>query len=167
MTAAPQGLHPAEFPLVRHGNHYDDFAVGQQFEHHWGRTISDGDALLFATLTLAYNPNYLNAEHARSQGHRDLVVSPMLVLCTVVGLSVEDLSEAGGPFLGLDDVQFHRPVHPGSTLTAFSEVVEMRRSNRHPTAGIVTWRTEGRDENGELVVELRRTNLIFDEGTLL
>ena len=36
-----------------------------------------------------------------------VVINPMLVLCTVVGLSVEDLSEAGGPFLGVDELTFH------------------------------------------------------------
>ena len=41
-----------------------------------------------------------------------------VVLCTVVGLSVEDLSEAGGPFLGVNDCSFHQPVHPGQPLLA-------------------------------------------------
>ena len=41
-----------------------------------------------------------------------MVVDPLLVLCTVIGLSVEDLSEAGGPFLGVEDVEFLRPVYP-------------------------------------------------------
>ena len=50
------------------------------------------------------------------------VINPFLVLCTVVGLSVEDLSEAGGPFLGIDELTFHRPVYPGDTLTARSDV---------------------------------------------
>ena len=40
-------------------------------------------------------------------------LNPFLVLCTVVGLSVEDLSEAGGPFLGIDELTFHRARLPG------------------------------------------------------
>ena len=111
------------FPLVRKGNSFEDFTVGQELVHHWGRTITAGDNALFSTAMCNWNPMHLNAEYARAHGHPDVVVNPMLVLCTTVGLSVEDLSEAGGPFLGMEDVVFHRPVHPGDTITARSTVV--------------------------------------------
>jgi itaconyl-CoA hydratase len=151
---------PRSFPLMAKGRHYEDFAVGQVFVHHWGRTLTDGDNALFSTATCNWNPMHLNAEYARSHGHPDVVVNPMLVLCTVVGLSVEDLSEAGGAFLGLEDCCFHRPVHPGDTLTATSVVVEARESASRPDAGVVTWRTEGRNQRDEVVVEYVRTNLV-------
>ena len=77
------------------------FEEGQIFEHHWGRTLNVGDASLFSTVALRFTPLYWNAEYARAHGHPGVVVDPLLVLCTVVGLSVEDLSEAGGPFLGV------------------------------------------------------------------
>ena len=89
----------------------------------------------------------------------------MLVLCTVVGLSVEDLSEAGGPFLGVDECAFHRPVYPGDTLSASSTVVSARESESRPQFGIVTWRTEGRNQRGELVVDYRRSNLVAKART--
>jgi itaconyl-CoA hydratase len=92
-------------------------------------------------------------------------VHPMLVLCTVVGLSVEDLSEAGGPFLGVDDCTFHRPVHPGDTVTARSTVVDARPSGSRPGTGIVTWHTEGRNQRGEVVVDFSRTNLVAMRGS--
>lgn len=148
------------FPSVRRGHQYEDFTVGQVLEHHWGRTITDGDNALFTTAMCNWNPMHTNAEYARAHGHPDVVVNPMLVLCTVVGLSVEDLSEAGGPFLGVDAGTFHRPVHPGDTLTARSSVVETRTSNSRPGTGIVTWHTEGRNQRDELVVDFHRTNLV-------
>ena len=151
---------PAEFPLVHKGHLFEDFTEGQVFEHHWGRTITDGDNAVFSTATCNWNPMHLNAEYARSHGHPDVVVNPMLVLCTVLGLSVEDLSEAGGPFLGVDQCRFAAPVHPGDTLTARSLVVEKRESTSRPAFGIVTWRTEGYNQRGEVVVEYRRTNLV-------
>ncbi len=103
---------------------------------------------------------YLNAEFAKAHGHPDMVVNPMLVLCTVVGLSVEDLSEIGGPFLGMENVKFHRAVHPGDTLTANSSVLKARESQTQRHNGIVTWHTEAYNQNGELVVEYQRTNLV-------
>jgi acyl dehydratase len=153
-------VNPAGFPLRERGRQFEDFEVGQRFAHHWGRTLNHGDATLFATLTLAYNPLYFNTVHARDAGHPDLVIHPLLALCTVVGLSVEDLSEAGGPFLGIDELTFHRPVYPGDTLTAWSTVIDRRESQGRPGDGIVTWHTEGRNQRDELVLEFRRTNLV-------
>ena len=118
----------SSFPIRRRGHLFEAFEVGRVFEHHWGKTVTAGDNSLFSSVTHAYNPIYLNAERARADGHPDVVGSPMLVLCVVVGLSVEDLSEAGGPFLGIDALTFHRPVYPGDTLTARSTVIEARTS---------------------------------------
>ncbi|MET8977929.1 MaoC family dehydratase [Streptomyces sp. NPDC004539] len=160
MNSHEQVLEPSAFPVRTRGRQYEDFQVGQRLDHHWGRTLSAGDATLFATATLAYNPLYFNAEHAREEGHPDLVVHPLLALCTVVGLSVEDLSEAGGPFLGIDDLTFHRAVHPGDTLSSASTVLAKRPSGSQPGFGIVTWRTEGRDQHGDLVVAFTRSNLV-------
>lgn len=151
---------PTGFRLLRKGNSFEEFTPGRAFAHHWGRTLTEGDNTLFTTVTLAYNPLYFNSEYARAEGHPSVVINPMLVLCTVVGLSVEDLSEAGGPFLGVDVLTFHRPVYPGDTLTAHSTVVAARESDSRPEFGIVTWRTEGRNQRGEVVVDYRRSNLV-------
>ena len=150
----------AAFTLVPKGHAFEDFHEGQVFPHHWGRTLTAGDNALFTTATLAFNPLYLNAEYARAYGHPDVVVNPLLVLCTAVGLSVEDLSEAGGPFLGLGKVEFLRPVHPGDTLRAQSTVLSARVSDSRPGFGIVSWRTEAENQRGELVLRYERTNLV-------
>jgi itaconyl-CoA hydratase len=150
----------AAFPLVARGRAFEDFTAGQVLVHHWGRTLTAGDNALFCAATCHWSPMYLNAEYARAHGHPDVVVNPMLVLCTAVGLSVEDLSEAGGPFLAVEDCTFHRPLYPGDTVTARSTVIEARPSASRPGAGVVTWRTEARDQRGELVLDFRRTNLV-------
>jgi acyl dehydratase len=148
------------FPLAAKGHQFEDFTEGQAFEHHWGRTLTEGDNTLFATLALRYTPLYTNAEYARAHGHPGMVVDPLLVLCTIVGLSVEDLSEGGGPFLGVEDVEFVSPVYAGDTLTARSVVVSKRESESRPQFGIVTWESEGRNQRGEVVVRYRRSNLV-------
>ena len=142
------------------GNRYEDFAVGRRFAHHWGRTINSGDNSLFTTLTLHYNPLYTNLEYARAHGHPDVVVNPMLVFTTVFGLSVEDLSEGGGAFLGIEALTFHAPVYPGDTLTAQSAVVDRRDSSGNKGMGVVTWHTEGFNQRGARVIDFKRTNLI-------
>ncbi|MGD6741831.1 MaoC family dehydratase [Streptomyces sp. BH106] len=138
---------------------FEDFTVGQRFEHHWGRTLTEADNTVMSTLTLAFNPVYFNRETALATGHAGSVVNPMFLLMTTVGLSVEDLSESGGAFLGIDELTFHRPVLVGETLTAVSTVLATRRSDSRPGMGIVTWHTEGYVD-GEPVIDFRRTNLI-------
>lgn len=155
------------------GHLYDDFEVGQTFSHHWGRTLNEGDNSLFSTLTLSFNPLYFNAPYARAHGHPQIVVNPMLVFLTVFGLSVEDLSEAGGLFLGVDELTFHHRVYPGDTLIARSTVLEKRESQSRPGSGIVTWHTEGfllassraSAGDGQRVVEFRRSNLVPKRST--
>lgn len=142
------------------GNLYEDFTIGRRFEHHWGRTINHGDNSLFTTLTLHFNPLYTNREFAGAHGHPDVVVNPMLVFTTVFGLSVEDLSEGGGAFLGVEALTFHAPVYPGDTLTARSTVVDRRDSASNREMGIVTWHTEGFNQKGARVIDFRRTNLV-------
>jgi itaconyl-CoA hydratase len=148
------------FPLRPRGNRFEDFAEGQVFEHHWGRTLTESDNVLFATTTLAYCPLYTNADYARRHDHPTTPLHPLLVLCTVLGLSVEDLSEAGGPFLGMEKVRFHRPLYPGDTIEARSRVIAKRTSDSRPAFGIVTWHTEAFDQEGRLVVDYERSNLV-------
>ena len=155
--------------IPRGDNRYENFQLGQVFQHHWGRTLNEGDNTLFTTLTLSFNPLYFNAPYAHAHGHRQTVINPMLVFLTVFGLSVEDLSEAGGLFLGVDQLTFHRAVYPGQTVIARSTVMEKRDSQSRPELGIVTWHTEGflfdrKADEGPLIVDFRRSNLIPKRG---
>ncbi len=146
--------------LLPKGNHYALFEIGQVYEHHWGRTINAGDNSQFTTLTLSYNPLYFNVEYARANGHPGIVVNPLLVFNTVFGMTVEDLSEGGGPFLGVDMLTYHAPVYEGDTLTARSTVTDKRLSEKMKGFGIVTWHSEGFNQRKQLVVDYHRTNLV-------
>ena len=153
--------------LARKGNQFEDFTEGQVYQHHWGRTITPADNTWFSTQTLAFNPLYFNEPYAQSQGHSKMVVNPMLVFNTTFGLSVEDLSEGGGLFLGVDDCEYIIDVHVGDTITAKSTVLGKRISKSNKTAGIVTWLTSGYNQEGIKVIEFKRTNFVRfrDPGT--
>lgn len=142
------------------GRLFEDFTVGEVRTHHWGRTLCESDTLLFTTLTLSYNPLYSNREYAKALGHPDLVVNPLLVFNTVLGLSVEDNSEIGGPFVGVGQLTWRRPVYPGDTLSARSTTRAARVSESNPANGVVTWWTEGLNQHGEVVVDFERSNLV-------
>jgi itaconyl-CoA hydratase len=141
-------------------NHYEDFEVGRTFNHHWGKTITETEAIMFATENLLHEPALFNRPYAQHLGYRDVPVSSFLVYALILGLSVEDLSEAGGPFLGSDDVIFHSPVFPGDTLFASSRVLSRRLSTSRRGFGVVEWHTVGSNQNGAEVVSFRRSNLV-------
>jgi len=146
--------------LVRKGHGFEDMLEGREFSHHWGRTLTAGDNADFTTRTLSFCPLYFNQPYARSLGHADLQVNPLLVFTTVYGLSVEDLSEAGGQLLAIDDCEFLHPVHVGDTLTARSRVERARASDDQPEFGIVTWHTEGYNQEGYKVISFSHTSLV-------
>ena len=118
------------------------------------------ESTLFSTLTLHFNPHYFNAAYARAHGHPGIVVNPLLVFTTVFGLTVEDLSEGGGPFLGVNELTYHQPVYPGDSLRAESVVLDRRVSDSHKGFGIVTWHTKGFNQREELAIDFKRTNLV-------
>lgn len=148
-------------PVRSKGRVFEDMRVGDRFDHHWGRTVTETDVVLFSSLTLSYHPATFNAAYAEATG-MSAVVPAALVFGIVFGLSVEDLSERGGAFLGVDVLSYHRPVRVGETLTSHSEVLDVRASSSRPTQGIVTWRTTGRvvSPDAEPVITFTRTNLI-------
>jgi itaconyl-CoA hydratase len=152
-------------PAVK-GNQFEDFTVDQELTHHWGRTLTESDNVVFCAATCNWHPMYTNVEFARARGLSGTPLHPMLVLCTVVGLSVEDLSEFGGPFLGIEDCTFRTPVYPGDTLTAHSQVLDKRTSESRPGVGIVTWHSEGRNQHGDVVVDFTRSNLVQSRSAL-
>lgn len=145
---------------VPKGNRYEDFEPGRVFPHHWGRTLSEAESTQFSTLTLHFNPLYFNAAYAQAHGHPGLVANPLLVFTTVFGLTVEDLSEGGGPFLGVNELTYHRAVYPGDTLRAESTVLDRRPSGSQKGFGIVSWHTRGFNQRDELVIDFKRTNLV-------
>ncbi len=146
-------------------NAYEDMPLGKTFQHHWGRTLHASDNVIFCSETGQYNPIYFNAEYARSLGYKDIPVHPLFVFNVVGGMTVEDLSEGGGLFLGIDRLNNLKAVYPGDTLTSSSEIVERRLSKSRSGWGIITWRTRGHNQRDELVIEFDKTNMVRCSNT--
>ncbi|HPF22431.1 MAG TPA: MaoC family dehydratase [Hyphomonas sp.] len=142
------------------GKIFEEFEVGETINHHWGRTITEADAIGFSSLTMSYNPMYFNIECAVEHGHPGLVVNPHLAFNIVLGLSVEDCSEGvAGPFLSVLDLTYHQPVYVGDTLTARSTTVSKRVTDGDQNKGVITWYTEGYNQRAEKVIDFHRSNL--------
>ena len=144
---------------IERGHYFEDFEVGHLFQHHWGRTVTEGDNAFFTSVTMNFNPAYFNREYARSLGYEGVIVNHLLVMNVVFGLSVEDLSERAIAHLGYEKLKYLAPVYPGDTLTSESLVLDKRDTSR-PDRGVVKFRTSGYNQRGEKVLEYERPVLI-------
>jgi itaconyl-CoA hydratase len=143
------------------GRFLEDFAVGDVYRSHLGRTITETDNIWFSCLTMNTNQAHFNAVHAeRTEFVQPLVVST-LTLAVVVGLSVRDTSENAMANLGWGDIKLPKPVFAGDTLWAESEVLAVRESGSRPSAGIVSIRTRGVNQRGEVVIEFTRSFMVY------
>src|SRR5665213_3958003 len=146
------------------GRSFEDFEVGDVYEHRPGKTITEADNHLFTLLTLNTHPLHFDAEFAAaSEFKRNLVVSTY-TLALLIGMSVSDVSQKAIANLGMDEVRFTAPVFAGDTLYAESEVLAKRASKSRPGQGIVTVRTMGKNQRGEVVCAFRRDMLIPARG---
>jgi len=146
------------------GRYFEDFEVGDVYEHRPGRTITETDNTWFTLLTMNTHPLHFDQEYAKaSEFGRTLVASPLTV-ALMVGMSVSDVSQKAIANLGWRDIRLTHPVYPGDTLYAESEVLEKRESKSRPEAGVVTVRTVGRNQEGILVCTFDRTILVAKRG---
>ena len=146
------------------GRHYEDFTVGDTYEHRPGRTISETDNTWFTLLTMNTHPMHFDAEYAKaSEFGRCIVCSPFTV-ALMVGMSVTDVSQKAIANLGWNDIRMTHPLFAGDTLTAESVVLAKRESASRPTAGIVTVKTTGFNQHGVVVCTFTRTMLVAKTG---
>ena len=146
------------------GRSYEDFAVGDVYEHRPGRTITQADNTWFTLLTMNTHPLHFDEEYAKAtEFGRCLVASPLTV-AILVGMSVTDVSQKAIANLGWREIRLPAPVFAGDTLYAESEVLEKRESKSRPEAGLVTVRTTGRNQGGTIVCTFERTILVARRG---
>jgi len=151
----------AAAPKVWRGRFYEDFDVGDVFRSRFGRTITETDNVWFTCLTMNTNQVHFNVPHAkRTQFERPLVNSTF-TLALVTGMTVPDTSENGTANLSWTDIKLPRPVFAGDTLWAESEITDKRESRTKPNVGIVSMRSRGINQRGEVVIEFKRTFMVY------
>jgi len=148
------------------GRYYDEFQVGAIYQHWPGRTITEHDNTWFALLSMNQHPLFIDEHYARTQPLGRRPVIDTLVFSLAVGMSVADTSGKTIANLGYESVVFERPLFPGDSLYAESEVVSLRESASKPNRGIVTIETRGFNQNRERVIVLRRAFLAPKRGDL-
>ena len=144
------------------GRFYEDFVVGDIYQHPIGRTISEADSTWFTQLTCNTNQNHFNAHFAQSNpitGGR-VIVNSGLTVALVLGLSVLDMSQNAVANLGWTNIVLTHPVFVGDTIYAESVCTDMRESSSRPGMGIVSMDTRGLNQEGQVIVTWSRSVMI-------
>lgn len=140
------------------GKYYEDLEIGARYRHANGRTITEADNVLFSVLTMNPQPLHLNEDFAAQTqfGHR--IVNGIFTMGLIVGLSVADLTDGTiVANLSYERVAHPRPVFHGDTIYVETEVLDKRESQSNPDRGIVKLKQIGRNQRGEIVIELERS----------
>lgn len=145
---------------------FQEFSLGQAFEHEIRRTVTESDNVWFCGATC--NPAAIHIDHAYCEGTefgRPLMNS-VFSLGLVIGLSVQDTTLGTTVAnLGMTDVRFPQPVFAGDTLHAKTTVLELRESKSRPGSGIVTFLHQGFNQRNEEVVTCKRQALMSGKNS--
>jgi itaconyl-CoA hydratase len=145
------------------GIEYEDFAVGQVFEHRPGRTVTAEDNRLHARRSLDLSMRHVDAAYNEKVHGGDPIISEALVLSVVTALTTKTFNKVVAN-LGWKDIRFPTPVRAGDTLYAESEILGKRESQSRPTQGILHLRTRAINQRGEEVCSFERRLLLYRRG---
>ncbi|HEX5155750.1 MAG TPA: MaoC family dehydratase [Ktedonobacterales bacterium] len=146
------------------GRFFEDFTVGDIYQHPLGRTVTTTDNLWFSLLTQNTAPIHFDHHYAAQTAFGKPLVDSTFTLALVTGQSVTDISQNVFANLGWDDVWLPHPVFEGDTIYSQSEVLAARESASRPDVGIVTVRTTGYNQDGVVVITFQRTIMVYKRG---
>lgn len=140
---------------------FDEFEVGQVFEHPVRRTVTEADNTWFSALTMNTQPLHLDHQAAAESEFGQPLVNSIFTLGVMIGISVGDTT-AGTLVgnLGMTDVVFPAPVFHGDTIRVRTEVRAMRDSRSRPMQGIVSFRHQAFNQRDQEVARCERSALM-------
>jgi 2-methylfumaryl-CoA hydratase len=137
------------------GRFFEDFRLGETLRHATPRTITAGDVALYAALYGTRFAVHSAETFARAIGYPAAPVDDLLAFHVVFGKTVADVSLNAIANLGYADCRFLKPVYPGDTLSATSEVIGLKE-NSNRQSGVVTVRSQGFNQHGRLALDYMR-----------
>jgi acyl dehydratase len=143
------------------GRFFEDFEVGDIYEHPLGRTVTTTDNMWFTLLTQNTAPIHVDHAYSAQTEFGAPLVDSTFTLALVTGQSVTDVSQNVFANLGWDEVRLPAPVFEGDTIYSRSEVLERRESRSRPGVGIVVVRTSGYNQDKTKVIEFKRTVMVY------
>lgn len=150
--------------LTGKSNFFEDFIVGDVYEHARGKTVEGLENVLITNLVLNTAQAHFNEDFAQSLEQKYRIIFGGVTASIIIGLAMQDTGENAIEEVGLDRVRFRVPVLHGDTLYAFTEVLnkedEPADPRGHKNAGLVHFLHRGLNQRGETVFEGERRVLI-------
>ena len=143
------------------GRFFEDFEVGDVYEHPLGRTVTTTDNAWFTLLTQNTAAIHFDRHFAEQTEFKRPLVDSTVTLALVTGQSVTDVSQNVFANLGWDEVRLPAPVFEGDTIYSRSEVLEKRDSRSRPGVGILKVKTTGYNQEGTTIVTFLRTVMVY------
>jgi acyl dehydratase len=148
------------------GLYYEEFFIGQQFDHPWTRTVTEMDNTMFSLMTMNPQPLHLDAHFAAGTEWGQRLFNSLYTLGIMIGMSVSDTTLGTTVAnLGMTDVIFPKPVFHGDTLRARTKVISLRESKSRPDVGLVEFGHEALNQDGVVVASCRRTAMMRRKGS--
>lgn len=144
------------------GRWFEEFSLGQTFEHEIRRTVTEADNMWFSNATCNPAAIHIDAEYCKGTEFGKPLVNSIFTLGLVIGLSVQDTTLGTTVAnLGMSDTRFPFPVFHGDTVRSRTTVMESRASKSRPNAGIVTFLHQGYNQRNEEVCTCTRQALML------
>lgn len=143
------------------GLYYEEFEVGQRFDHEWTRTVTEMDNVLFSTLTMNVQPLHIDRHFSAQTEFGQPLVNSLFTLGLVIGMSVNDTTfRTTVANLGMRDITFPAPVFAGDTIHVRTTVLSKRESRSRPQAGIIEFEHLGLNQKDEVICRCQRAALM-------
>lgn len=139
---------------------FEDFPPGATFDA-GSVAVTESEVVAFAR---RYDPQpfHVDAEAAKASPYGGLIASGWHTAAMCMRLMVDhifgDAAGLGSP--GVDELRWLRPVRPGDTLRVRLTVLEARPSRSKPDRGLIRFRTEAENQDGEIVMSVVGLGLI-------
>jgi acyl dehydratase len=143
----------------------EDFAVGQRFST--GRHIVDDEQIKTFAAEFDPQPFHVDETAAAKSIFRGLAASGWHTAAITMRLLVHgDLRPAGGILgLGLEEMEWPRPMRPGDELHVETEILQVRPSASKPNQGLLKVRNTTFNQKGEAVLSQTVNLLVLRRST--
>ena len=142
------------------GRNYEDFEIGDIYQHWPGKTITEYDDHLFCMITMNHHPLHTNDWYAADTVQGKNVVVGNLVYSLVLGMSVADVSGAAIANLEVETLKHSKPTFHGDTIHAETRVLDKQLTSKGDR-GIVSVETKGINQRGEEVCYFKRKVMVW------
>ena len=145
------------------GFYYEQFSVGQTFEHELRRTVTEMDNMLFSNMTLNPQPLHIDRHFCETETEwGQPLMNSLFTLGLMIGIAVNDTTVGTTVAnLGMSETKFPHPLFHGDTVHVETEVKSVRESKSKPDRGIVEFEHRAYNQKDDLVAICTRQAMMM------